>query len=302
MNSKVQIIQTSQFVQLVAVPLAQSTNNAFDIIIENEITLQNYCEALANKVFSLHQSQFSDFINYQCTKVDNGLIWVNKFEKLMSNNEKLFAKKCAFTRVSKLINLLELKRKELQSTSVKKTIKKTPKRLINAYTDNRYFAFIEVKNHIQTLQNFDEKLIYLTEEAFEYKQADKFSVNEKLQDYSEQCLLQIDHLQKIRKMRSECSKEANEEKTVNNVDINNFERIRINGPINIFANAFKQMMTEVKPNGKPYIGNKIVNVAHTLAQVFIDENGERISEFTLKTYLSQTRNDKDPNEDVKIKF
>ena len=60
MTSKVQIIQTSQFVELVAVPLAQSTNSDFDIIIENEITLQNYCEALVNKVFCLHQSQFTD--------------------------------------------------------------------------------------------------------------------------------------------------------------------------------------------------------------------------------------------------
>ncbi|MEB3380275.1 hypothetical protein VL762_11245 [Flavobacterium psychrophilum] len=302
MNSKEQIVQTSPFVELLAVPTAQATNVSFDIIINEDITLQNYCEALIAKIFELPQSEYTAFINYQIYQVKESSIWLNKLEKLLANNEGLFTSKCAFTRISKLMNLIEQKRKELQSTSVKKTIKKTPKRLINAYTDNRYFAFIEVKNHIQTLQNFDEKLIYLTEEAFEYKQADKFSVNEKLQDYSEQCLLQIDHLQKIRKMRSECSREVTEEKPVNNVEINNFERIRINGPINIFANAFKQMMTEVKPNGKPYIGNKIVNVAHTLAQVFVDENGERISEFTLKTYLSQTRNDKDPNEDVKIKF
>ena len=158
MNSKVQIIQTSQFVQLVAVPLAQSTNTAFDIIIENEITLQNYCEALVHKVFSLHQSQFPAFINYQCNNVENALIWLNKFEKLITLNEKLFTKNCAFTGVSKLINLIEKKRSEMQSSRIVEIKYETPKRFINAESEDRIFSFYEAKKHIETLVDFDDKI------------------------------------------------------------------------------------------------------------------------------------------------
>jgi predicted RND superfamily exporter protein len=149
LSSKVQIIQTSQFVELVAVPAAQSTNIDFDIIIENEITLQNYCEALVNKVFNLNQSQFTDFINYQSNKVDDALVWLNKFEKLISNNEELFTSKCAFTRISKLINLIEQKRKEMQSIRVEEPKNKTPKKYINAESEDRHFSFYEVKKQLE---------------------------------------------------------------------------------------------------------------------------------------------------------
>ncbi|EPE9901134.1 hypothetical protein [Flavobacterium psychrophilum] len=197
MNSKVQIIQTSQFVQLVAVPLAQSTNTTFDIVIENEITLQNYCEALVNKVFSLQQSQFPDFINYQCNNVDNALIWINKFEKLISNNEKVFTKKCAITGVSKLINLFEKKRSEMQSSRIVEIKYETPKRFINAESEDRIFSFYEAKKHIETLEDFDDKIFYLTEELLEYEEADIVSTHRTLKDYNIQCERLINKLERL---------------------------------------------------------------------------------------------------------
>ena len=43
-----------------------------------------------------------------------------------------------------------------------------------------------------------------------------------------------------------------------------FQKIRLNGPTNIITNAFKQMMVDVKPNGKPYIQGKIKDISQII--------------------------------------
>ena len=179
---------------------------------------------------------------------------------------------------------------------------RTPKRLINANSDDRYFSYFEVKNHIETLTDFTEKLIYLTQEAFAYKQADKFSINTTLQAYDEQCNHQIEHLQTLRKMRSEYDKEQQEK--LNNAKLLKAPtlKIRLNGPINILTDAYKQMMNDVKPNGKPYIAYKIKEIAKFICDNYLDENGNELSMLTIQTYLSPTRTDKNPNNDWKIKL
>ena len=141
MNSKAHLIHTSPFVEIIAMTKENATNIDFDIIIEGEMTLQTYCDALMNKVFHLKLSQFINFINYHCEKYNDAMTWLNKFEKLLTNNAELFTSKCGFVRISKLINLIELKRKELQDLSVVENKSKTPKRLINAEAEERYFSF-----------------------------------------------------------------------------------------------------------------------------------------------------------------
>ena len=61
------------------------------------------------------------------------------------------------------------------------------------------------------------------------------------------------------------------------------------------------MMTNVKPNGKPYLGHKIKDVADFICDNFLDENGQPLSQATIQTYLSPNRTDKDPNIDNAIK-
>jgi hypothetical protein len=295
-------MQTAPFVELLAAPSALSQNLVFDIIIDEKITLQNYCNALIEKIFTLRQSDFPAFLNYQSAQVKNSIVWLNKVEKLIANNEEIFASKHNMCRFTKLMHLIELKRKELQSSPVKDPASKTPKRLINAISDDRYFSYFEVKNHIETLDDFTEKLIYLTQEAFAYKQADKFSINTTLQPYDQQCNHQIEHLQTLRKMRSEYEKEQlekfNSTKLVKVATL----KIRLNGPINILTDAYKQMMNDVKPNGKPYLEYKIIEIAKFICDNYLDENGNELSIQTIKTYLSPTRTDKNPNNHWKIKL
>ncbi len=295
-------MQTAPFVELLAVPTALAKNPVLDIIIDEKITLQNYCNALIAKILELKQSQFPAFIDYQFNQAQNPGVWICKLEKLLANNEAYFISTTAMSRYNKLYFLIEKKRTELQSSSVKKAVTKTPKRLINANSDDRHFSFFEVKNHIETLPNFTEKIIYLTEEVFAYKQADKFSINTTLQVYDEQCSQLIEQLQTIRKMRTDFEKEQLEEKNKMALETKPIFKIRINGPINILTDAYKQMMYEVKPNGKPYIAYKIKEIARFICDNYLDENGNELSMLTIQTYLSPTRTDKNPNNDWKIKL
>ena len=295
-------MQTAPFVELLAVPAALAKNPLFDIIIEGKVNTQNYCNALIAKILELKQSQFPAFIDYQFNQVKNPEIWICKLEKLLANNEAFFSSKTAMSRYNKLYFLIEKKRTELQSLRVVGTKTRTPKRLINANSDDRYFSYFEVKNHIETLTDFTEKLIYLTQEAFAYKQADKFSINTTLQAYDEQCNHQIEHLQTLRKMRSEYDKEQQEKLINAKLAKAPTLKIRLNGPINILTDAYKQMMNNVKPNGKPYIEYKIKEIAKFICDNYLDENGNELSIHTIQTYLSPTRTDKNPNNDWKIKL
>ena len=207
MNSKEQIVQTSPFVELLAVPTAQATNLSFDIIINEEITLQNYCEALMAKIFELPQSEYTAFINYQIHQVKEPSIWLNKLEKLLANNEAFFSSKTAMSRYNKLYILIEQKRKEMQSTSVRETKINTPKRLINAECEERYFSFSEVKKHIESLQNYSDKVIYLTDEICEYKQSEVYFINNKLLDYRKQCKALLKRIQNEKILKSQLEKE-----------------------------------------------------------------------------------------------
>ena len=295
-------MQTAEFVELLAVPAAQAKNPLFDIIVEDKINIQNYCNALIAKILELKQSHFPAFIDYQFNLVKNPEVWICKLEKLLANNEAFFSSKTAMSRYNKLYILIEKKRTELQSLRVIDTKPKATKRQINADTDDRYFSFFEAKSYINSLDNFNDKIIYLMDEIFEYNQADIVSLNNKLQPYDKQCNQLIEQLQIMRKVKNDFEKE-NQEKTNAETSSNiPFQKIKLNGPTNIITNAFKQMMVDVKPNGKPYIQGKIKDISQIICFVFEDEKGEPLSQATVQTYLSPNRTDKDPNNDIKVRF
>jgi hypothetical protein len=302
LNSKDQNMQTAPFVELLAVPTALAKNPLFDIIVEDKINIQNYCNALISKILELRQSQFPAFIDYQFNQVKNPEIWLNKFEKLLANNSEQFEGIRNTSKFIKLYTLIEKKRTELQSSRVKEPVAKTPKRLINAESEERYFSFSEVKKHIATLTNYPDKILYLNEEICEYKQSEVYFINNKLLDYKKQCKALLKQIQNEKILKCQLEKEQLEEKSKMALEIKPSFKIQINGPINILTDAYKQMMYEVKPNGTPYIQYKIKEVTKFICDNYIDEHGNELSPLTIRTYLSPTRSDKDPNNDWKIKL
>ena len=302
MNSKEQNMQTAPFVELLAVPQAQAKNPLFDIIIEDKVNIQNYCNALITKILGLCQYQFNDFIEYQFNQVKNPEIWLNKFEKLLVNNSEQFEGIRNNSKFIKLYTLIELKRKELQSSCVKDTNTKTPKRFINAESEDRHFSFYEVKKHVNSLNCYSEKVIYLTDEICNYREAEILFTNTKLSDFKKQCKTLLRRIEEDKELKTKLVREKEEEYNKSNTATKTGLKIQINGPINIITHAFKQMMVTINPNGKPYIPYKIKDVAQFICDNFVDEKGQPLSQATIQTYLSPNRTDKDPNSDTAVKL
>lgn len=193
---------------------------------------------------------------------------------------------------------IELKREKMLEEKLKKTNGKPPKKHINAESEERFFSFKITREKVELLPDNKEKVYFLTSEIYDYKTEDIIMKNQKLPEFDEECEKLIGKIQTLAKLRAEIEESRKSEKTANTGG----EKIVLNGPQNIITNAFKQMMTSVKPNGKPYIQKRIKDMAEFIFENFVDENGNELSKETLQTYLSPGRNDKDPNSDMQVNF
>jgi hypothetical protein len=273
-----------------AVDTAQSAASIFDITHDQEPTLENYCIALLEKVFTIPQSQLPEFITYQIQLNTDGATWLNKFEKLLANNEELFITQKALSRFNKLYNIIEKKRTELQASSVNEIKQPTPKRLINADAEDRYFSFFEVKQHVEKMESFNDKILYLNEEIFEYRQADIISINNKLQPYDQQCVQLIEKLQTLRKMRSEIEKEKELEQEKKQT----IKKLKFNGNLNQLVDIFYQLSRELFVDGKSFIDASNGDIVNMIVNNFIDKDNNEISPQTVETILKPSRGDKRP--------
>jgi len=296
LSSKDQNIKTAPFPEHVAVQTAQAQNPLFDIIVEDDFTLQKYCDALIAKIFTLRQSDFPNFINYQCNQVKNPLIWINKLEKLLANNEAFFSSKTAMSRYNKLYNLIDDKRKELQSTSVKEPVTKTPKKFINAESEDRHFSFYELKKQLEKIDDDNQKILLLTKEKFEYQQANIEFINQKTPIYDAQCTKEIENIYALQKIQS-AIEEAQKLKIGSQIANN---KMQFNGNVNQLVDVFYQLHRELFVDGKPYIDGNTNDLVSLIVNSFVDKDGKEISPLTVKTILKPSKEEKRPNTHKRI--
>ena len=291
MNSKDQNVQIAAFVELLAVPLAQAKNPLFDIIVEENVTTQNYCNALIAKILKLDQSKFPDFIDYQFNLVTKPEVWICKLEKLLANNETIFSLEKAMSRYNKLYILIEKKRTELQSSSIKLPIVKTPKKFINAESEDRHFSFYEIKKQLEKISDDNQKILLLTKEMFEYQQANIEFINQKIPLYDIQCTKEIENIYALKKIQA-AIEEAQKNKIVNQIPSN---KMQFNGNVNQLVDVFYQLHRELFVDGKPYIDGNTNDLIALITNSFVDKEGKEISPQTVKTILKPSKEEKRPN-------
>ena len=300
MRTKSPQIQISEFVELVAITASESKTPNFDILIEGKIDINNYCDALINKVCILNNTNYSDFLDYQCKQKINRLLFLEKFQELIINNEKVFTTKCLNLKMSYFFDLLDKKHKELQSTTVKKTKTNIQDKYINAKSDDKIFCYKSTKITVEKIEKFNDKISFLNNEIFDYDEADIILNNPKLCDYKIQCEKLKVRIETIRKQNLEIELENLQNLNKLNLNPKPQFKIKLCGPINIITDAYKQMMFTAKPNGVPYIQNKIKEIAEFICDNHLDDKGNEISYQTVLTYLSPTRIDKNPNNNWKV--
>ncbi|SFC84667.1 hypothetical protein SAMN05421747_1371 [Parapedobacter composti] len=90
MLTKFQIKHTVQFPEQTAVPKEQSENALCDILVEDVKDNDTYCQELINRILKLPYAKLPDFFSHHCDFATNPIKWLNKFEKLISENEEIF--------------------------------------------------------------------------------------------------------------------------------------------------------------------------------------------------------------------
>ena len=290
-----QNFQTTPFLEMVVAHPTKVSNDKLDIILDKKITTQNYCNALINKIFELDYSDYPLFINYQTSQVNEPIVWLNRLEELISNNEDLFTSKKALSRYNKLFNLIESKRKEIQFSGTKESKQTIAKRFINAESEERHFSFCEVKRQIDSLDDDNEKILLLTKEKHEYRQANIEFINQKLPLFDLQCSKEIKQIYELQSIKSTI------DKFKPNTQGNSITpKLQFHCNVNQFVDIFYQMSCEILVEGKPMLEGNINDLAEMIVNTFVDKDGRELSSMSVKTILKPSREDKRPNTNKRI--
>jgi hypothetical protein len=279
-----------------SVTSVQSTNTNLDVIVEEQSTIEDYCNAVIQKLFKLPQTQFLNFINHQLEQVKSPSSWLDSFDLLIAENEKLFVENGLLSRYNKLCNLIEKKRDLLQCSTAKPIKPSVAKRYINAESDERYFSFYEIKKQLGSLDDDNEKILLLTKEKHEYKQANIEFLNQKLPLFDKQCAKEIEQIYEMQSIKSTIEKQ----KPATSISLNNFTKLQFNCNVNQFVDIFYQLSREILIDGKPVIEGNINDVANIIVNSFVDKDGKEISPQSVKTILQPSREDKRPNSNKRI--
>ena len=111
----------SPFVEHPVIDVAQSEAHEFDVVAYGEeqstsfvnkgkFNKEQYCKCLLYKLFIIPKSKIKPFIQYQCDKMDDPIVWLNKLEKLMDINSEFFTTKEHAKIVGKILTVIEVMR------------------------------------------------------------------------------------------------------------------------------------------------------------------------------------------------
>lgn len=296
MNPNKTSVKSVPFAELMAVSSEKSTNKNLDVIIEEPITLDEYCNVLINKLLKLPQTQFLNLINHQLEQVKSPLDWLDSFDLLIAENEKLFVENSLMFKYNKLCNIIEKRRDILQCPAVKPIKPTIAKKYINAESEERYFSFYEIKKQLNTLEDDNEKILLLTKEKHEYKQANIEFLNQKLPIFDKQCSKEIEQIYEMQSIQSSIDKL----KPATTINTSTLTKLQFNCNVNQFVDIFYQLTREIIIDGKPIIEGNINDVAAIIVNSFVDKDGKEISTQSVKTILQPSREDKRPNSHKKI--
>ena len=290
MASKYLIKETAPFVQFSSVKVTDAFNPLFDIEAVPRQTLEDYCQQLINKTFSLSLKHIPVFISHHCNLVKKPLLWLNKFEKLIELNIELFSGTRNQSRLLKIYNCLETKREKLEAGDLDENKIKPAKKYINAESEDRYFSFYEVQKEVDRMTTDREKIVFLTKEKFAYNRALIDLENKHLPSYPDECDKLINEIHTLAKLQEEeKSTEFSEKSTVDF-----FPKIKTNLKVNQLVDIFIQLQREIFVDSRPAIEAENSEIVQLVCQNFTDKDGNAISPQTVKTILMPSKPEKRP--------
>lgn len=284
-------VQLAPFVEHIILDIARCEPHEFDVIsylpeqpsdfiLSGKFSLQQYCQCLLRKLFSLNKSKIKPFIQYQCEQLTDPFTWLNKFEKLIDLNRELFTAKEQNIKVEKALMVIELLRQEIECNKFNKAAR---------------FDFDRVKGKLKQYATPEEQLCYLYEAQAEYLQNKPKLVDPTEIPFDQKCSIEIEKIERLEQLKK---RTAQRTAILNGKSAK--EKIPIRGHLNILVDAFYQMLHEKKANGLPYIDATASEITTFIVDNFVDKDGHPISESTVRTMLSPNKPEKRPKNDNRI--
>lgn len=289
-------IQSVIFAEHIWKPSDSMQINEFDIIITGPYSYEKYSESLFRKTISIGLSEIAPFLDYQCGLVKAPVSWLNSFEKLIKLNLDFFEDRQSQHRHYKLISQIDLKRHVLQSSELVSHRSFHLRRTVNGFSEDREYSFASVKEQLREIATHEEKIAFLHEQIFDYRQDSPDFVSVKEKPFDVLCELEIEKLEKKESLLQKVNM-----KTINNLGIEPLhEKIKINGRLNYFVDFYFQLMHEKIVDGKPFLESSNSNIAKMICNNFVDRNGKPISFKTVMTILEVNRIDKRPKDNKRF--
>lgn len=284
----------SPFVEHPIVDVAHFDAAEFDIAIfedgqpsnflnKSKFNRDQYCKCLLHKLFAIPKSKIKPFIQYQCDKMLEPIVWLNKLEKLIDLNRELFTTKDQVIKFEKALMIIEVMRDAIEQR------KQAPETKFN---------FVKLKSDIKEY-NYDQKISCLMEAKTEYLQNKPKLINPSETPFDEKINLELELLktqQKISKKRQVplLNKQVQSPLSPLKKSPQSTDKFKINTNLNQFVDIFFQLMHEKKTGGKPCLEASPNELADMITTWFKDKEGKEISVETVKTILKPSRFEKRP--------
>jgi hypothetical protein len=301
-------VQTAPFIEHPVVDVLKKSPNEFDVIAlanmsadfmsDGNFSMNQYCTCLLNKLLSLTKSKIKPFIQYQCEKVADPFVWMNKLEKLIDLNRDIFTTKDHKIKIEKTLAVIETERGLLE---IKKMIAPTVK-----------FDFDKLKLKLEAYETTEEKLGCLLEAKTDYLLNKPKLIDPTEMPFDQKCDLQINLLKDKRKLEKKTRVRTlnsgaggRRKLALSNAEGSpqsavNVSKLQINSKLNLVVDVFYQLMYEKHVNGRPIISGSPNEVAEVIAMMFKDKDGHDISPETVKTILKPSRVEKRPKDSVRL--
>ena len=260
-----------------------TTPDEFAIIISGPFSVEQYCQNLFQKIFTIGLSEIAAFLDYHCSQVKTPSRWLNSLEKLIKLNVDLFDTRQLNHRHTKLISQIDIKRHSLQlsSTHVRKHRKK-----LNGYSEEKESSFTDVREQLKTYNTLEEKIALLQDHIIDYRQNPPDFICRKEKPFDKQCKLEIQRLEKQEALQQKARTRKNM--------IGQGTRLPYNGNLKTLCDFFYKLMKKKAPNGKPILPWTITQATDHICNTFCEPDGSSLSPATVRTYLSPSKPESRP--------
>lgn len=280
----------SPFVEHLIVDISQFDAGEFDIAVfedsqtssflnKGKFNLEQYCKCLLHKLFTIPKSKIKPFIQYQCDKMQEPIVWLNKLEKLIDLNRELFTTKDQVLKFEKALMIIEVMRDAIEH---------------QAKTQSNTFDIKEVKQKLKQYDTVEDKLFYLCEIETEYKQLRPAILNPHSVPFDEQISLEIDKLNKQEALKEKSKLKTD---TTPRAKTNPVTQIQLNCNLNYFVDIFYQLSQEKKA-----ISGSLKEIAEYISLGLIDKDGNPVSPDSVYSMLKPSNFEKRPKGPSKFKL